>query len=143
MAANTRFAVAVHVLVALAYRAGFGDPGATSEELARSVTTNAVVVRRILGLLAKAKLVQGRGGRSGGYELAQAPARITLEQVFRAIEPEGVLALHENPTNKACIVSCKIKGELGSVFADAQKALEQRLRKTSIADLVARTAESS
>jgi hypothetical protein len=48
-----------------------------------------------------------------------------------------VLALHENPTNQACVVSCEIKGLLGSVFADAQKALEARLKKTSVADLLA------
>ncbi|MEZ6018063.1 MAG: Rrf2 family transcriptional regulator [Planctomycetota bacterium] len=139
MAANTRFAVAVHVLVALAYRA---EAGATSEELARSVTTNAVVVRRILGLLVRAGLVEGRGGRSGGYSLALAPARITLEQVFQVVEPEGVLALHENPTNRACVVSCHIKGQLGAIFADAHHALAARLRRTSIADLVAEARSS-
>ncbi|HTF88332.1 MAG TPA: Rrf2 family transcriptional regulator [Planctomycetota bacterium] len=136
MAASTRFAVAVHVLVALAY---LGEQGATSEELARSVNTNAVVVRRLLGALAKAGLVSGRGGRSGGYTLARAPGRITLELVFKAIEPEGVLALHENPTNRACEVSCQIKGLLGTVFDGAQRAFEQRLRRTSIADLVGQT----
>jgi Rrf2 family protein len=134
MSANTRFAVAVHLLVALAFH---GDEGCTSEELARSVTTNPVVVRRLLGVLTKAGLVSGRGGRSGGYSLARKPERITLEQVFRAVEPAGVLALHENPTNQACVVSCEIKGLLGSVFADAQKALEARLKKTSVADLLA------
>jgi Rrf2 family protein len=136
MAANTRFAVAVHLLVALAFR---GGDGSTSEELARSVTTNAVVVRRLLGLLAKAGLVRGRGGRNGGYELARPPAKISLEQIFRAVEPAGVLALHENPTNQACAVSCEIKGLLGAVFADAHKALEQRLRRTTVADLLGRT----
>lgn len=134
MASNTRFAVAVHVLVALAYR---GANGATSEELSQSVTTNAVVVRRLLGLLTKAGLVNGRGGRSGGYTLARKAERITLEQIFRAVEPDGVLALHENPTNQACVVSCQIKNSLGSVFADAHKALEARLKKTSVADLLA------
>jgi len=136
MAANTRFAVAVHLLVALAFR---GEAGSTSEELSRSVTTNPVVVRRLLGLLGKAGMVRGQGGRSGGYALARSPERIRLEQVFRAVEPEGVLAMHENPTNRACVVSCQIKGLLGAVFADAQKALEQRLRRTTVADLLARS----
>ena len=136
MAANTRFAVAVHVLVALAY---LGQSGATSVELANSVNTNAVVVRRILGALARAGLVTGRGGRTGGYTLARAPGRITLELVFKAVEPEGVFALHENPTNRACEVSCQIKGLLTNVFDGVQKAFEQHLRRTSIADLVGQT----
>lgn len=133
MVANSRFAVAVHLLVALAHH---GAEGATSEQLAHSVTTNPVVVRRLIGQLSKAGLVHGRGGRSGGYSLARPAQRITLEQVFRAVEPEGVLALHDNPANKACFVSCQIKELLGSVFADAQKALEARLKRTSVADLL-------
>ena len=133
MAANTRFAVALHILVALAY---LGEAGATSEMLSKSVNTNPVVVRRILGALVGAGLVNGRGGRSGGYSLARAPGRISLELVFKAIEPAGLLAVHENPANRACQVSCQIKGLLGGVFDGAQKAFEQRLRRTTIADLV-------
>lgn len=136
MAANTRFAVALHILVALAY---LGEAGATSEALSKSVNTNPVVVRRILGALVGAGLVSGRGGRSGGYSLARAPGRITLELVFRAVEPSGLLAVHENPANRACQVSCQIKGLLGGVFDGAQKAFEKRLRRTSIADLVGQT----
>lgn len=133
MVANSRFAVAVHLLVALAQH---GDAGATSDQLAKSVTTNPVVVRRLIGQLTKAGLVHGRGGRSGGYTLARPARRLTLEQVFRAVEPDGVLALHDNPANKACFVSCQIKQLLGGVFADAHKALESRLRRTSVADLL-------
>jgi Rrf2 family protein len=136
MAANTRFAVAVHLLVALAF---VGELGGTSEELARSVNTNPVVVRRLLGALAKAGLVTGRGGRSGGYVLARAAGKISLELVFRAVEPDGLLAVHENPANRACQVSCQIKGILGGVFDGAQKAFEQRLRRTSVADLAGQT----
>src|SRR5947209_16981319 len=100
MVASSRFAVALHVLVALAHGS---ESGATSEQLATSVSTNPVVVRRILGALVRAGLVSGQGGRSGGYRLARDPSRIRLSDVHRAVEPQGVLALHENPENKACL----------------------------------------
>jgi Rrf2 family protein len=136
MVASTRLAVALHVLVALAHAGRRGGGGATSEQIASSVSTNPVVVRRILGALSRAGLVTGQGGRSGGYQLARDPARIHLDVVHRAVEPDGVLTLHENPENKACIVSCGIKGAIGGLFAGAEKALQRELRRTTVADLV-------
>jgi Rrf2 family protein len=135
MTTSSRYAVALHVLVALAH---LGQEGSTSEQLATSVNTNPVVVRRILGLLVKAGLVAGKGGRGGGYRLAREPRRIGLDAVLRAVEPAGVFALHENPENKACAVSCGIKAVLGGVFARAESSLQQRLRETSVADLLRR-----
>lgn len=136
MGANSRLAVALHILAALAHVGRRAEGGATSEELARSVSTNPVVVRRILGALVRAGFVTGRGGRSGGYELARDPSRIRLDAVHRAMEPNGVLSLHPNPENRACVVSCGIKDALGGVFAKAEKALQQELGRSTVADLV-------
>jgi len=137
MTTSSRYAVALHVLVALA---NVGGEGATSERLAKSVNTNPVVVRRILGLLVQAGMVAGKGGRGGGYQLARKPKRIALDAVLRAVEPQGIFPLHENPENKACTVSCGIKEVLGGVFARAETSLQERLRETSVADLLRRVA---
>jgi Rrf2 family protein len=140
MTTSSRYAVALHVLVALAHRA----PGsATSEDLAGSVNTNPVVVRRILGALAEAGIVEGRGGRNGGYRLAREPRAITLDKVLRAVEPDGILGIHENAPNRACFVSCAIKEVLGGVFARAEGALLDRLRETTVADLHRRAASAA
>jgi Rrf2 family protein len=135
MTTSSRYAVALHVLVALAH---VGEEGATSERLATSVNTNPVVVRRILGMLVRAGIVAGKGGRGGGYHLAREPRRIALDAVLRAVEPAGIFALHENPENKACQISCGIKEVLGGVFARAESSLQERLRETSVADLLRR-----
>jgi len=132
---SSRYAVALHVLVALAH---VGEEGATSELLAASVNTNPVVVRRLLGMLVQAGIVAGKGGRGGGYRLAREPKRIALDTVLRAVEPDGIFPLHENAENKACKVSCGIKEILGGVFARAESSLQERLRETSVADLLRR-----
>ena len=137
MTTSSRYAVALHVLVALA---NLGGEGATSELLAKSVNTNPVVVRRILGMLVQAGLVAGKGGRGGGYRLAREPKRIALDAVLRAVEPAGIFPLHENPENKACTISCSIKEVLGGVFARAESSLQERLHETSVADLLRRVA---
>ncbi|MCY2958823.1 MAG: Rrf2 family transcriptional regulator [Planctomycetota bacterium] len=135
MTTSSRYAVALHVLVALAH---LGEDGATSERLAGSVNTNPVVVRRILGLLAKAGFVSGQGGRHGGYKLARDPKKIALDAVLKAVEPDGIFPVHENPPNRVCPVSCGIKEVLGGVFARAEASMHDRLRETSVADLLRR-----
>ncbi|MBK7642296.1 MAG: Rrf2 family transcriptional regulator [Planctomycetes bacterium] len=139
MTTSSRYAVALHVLVALAH---LGGEGATSERLAGSVNTNPVVVRRILGLLAGAGIVEGKGGRGGGYRLAREPRRIQLDAVLKAVEPAGIFPVHENLENKACKVSCQIKEVLGGVFARAENSLHERLRETTVADLLRRVETS-
>jgi Rrf2 family protein len=137
MSASTRFSVAVHLLCALAW---LGEQGATSAELAESVNTNPVVLRRVLGQLAEAGLVQGQPGRRGGYTLGKRPERISLRDVYRALGESGPLALHEHPENEACPVSCGIKPLLGGVLERADRALQDELARTRIADLVGRMA---
>ena len=65
MAQNCRFAFAVHVLSALA----LAPEGAlNSEQLAQTVNTNPVVIRRLLLDLREAKLIETQRGPGGGGE---------------------------------------------------------------------------
>ena len=61
---TSRFTIAVHILSLLDSNKGESK---TSEELALSVNTNPVVIRKILGALKKAGFIQiqmGQGGKS-------------------------------------------------------------------------------
>lgn len=133
MAPNSRFAVAIHCVTALAYAE---DEAMTSEVLARSINTNPVVVRRILSALVKAKLVTARQGKAGGSRLSRKPDQITLLDIYRAVESEGLFGMHEKPENKSCPVACAMKGLLSAVFKDAENSLEDSLKKTRLSDLV-------
>lgn len=134
MKPSTRFTVALHVLTLLAYEAG-GEP-ATSEYIAGSVNTNPVVIRRLLALLRKAKLVGSQGGPGGGWHLKVPSSRITLRDVFRAVETEELFALHAGRPNVRCPVGRVIQGALVRRYDEARLALEQDLERTSIADLL-------
>jgi Rrf2 family protein len=139
MAANTRFAVGVHLLTALAWTGGT----LTSEELAGSVVTNPVVLRRILARLEKAGLVQGHSGRRGGFTLARPASAITLFDVHRAVGGEGLFAVHANKEARNCPVSTCIKGVLTEVFTRAEGAAEGELKRVRLADVVARVPAAS
>jgi Rrf2 family protein len=142
MAANSRFAVATHLLTALAFLERADPPGvpASSESLARSVSTNAVVVRRLLGQLQAAGLVTSLPGRHGGSSLARPAARITLRDVHRAVDEGCPLGPSANEPDASCPVGRCIGSLLDEVLAGVHAAVEGELGKTTLADLADRVA---
>ena len=131
---NTQFSIAVHVLAAIAnYERSF-----TSEILAGSVNANPVFVKRILVKLSKAKLVETSVGKSGGYNLARAPEKISLFDIYSAVSPPSAFAIHAYAESKGCVVSCNIKEVMGEVLTGTQQALENDLKRTTLADVVSK-----
>ena len=132
MTGNSRFAVSVHILAYLAYRQGAAVPSA---EIAASVDTNAVVIRRLLSALVKARLVRAQKGASGGFSLASTPENISLLAIYRAVEPEPEHGLRRFSPNHKCPVGAKIEAILHGVFFKAQASMEAELARVSLADV--------
>jgi Rrf2 family protein len=132
MAANSVLAGAVQMLCVIAWR---GGKGANSELLAKSLNTN-VVVRRILKTLENHGLVKVRPGRHGGVELLRSPADITLEDVYKAVEPDAALFALRERGNQRCPVNNAMVRTLPPLFGAADAAVDNVLRRTKIASLV-------
>jgi Rrf2 family protein len=132
MAANSRFSVAVHALTLIAWHA---DERHTSREIAGSVATNPVVIRRLLGELTRAGLVEASHGSKGGFRLARPAARITLHDVYSAVEQGGFFALPEKGNDK-CPVACRMKSILDGVFSRVESKVLPELKRTTLADVV-------
>lgn len=76
-----------------------GHEVTTSEQIATSVNTNPVVIRRLLGELRQAGLADSRRGR---LDARAGPGGDHLLGVYQAIEPGPVFALHRaTPTPNA------------------------------------------
>ena len=135
MSTNSRFAVAVHVLSLMAWS---GEEPLKSEQVAESVNTNPVVIRRMLLELAEAGLVVSQTGSLGGSRLANDPAKTTLLDVYRALECGGVFSLHRQPPSRDCPVGVNIETVLGEVLLEVDSAVEQVLEKITINDVVQR-----
>jgi Rrf2 family protein len=133
MNTSSRFTVGIHILTLLAYG---GDEAVTSEYIAGSVNTNAVVVRRLMSLLRAAKLVTSQCGPGGGWHLNRPPQCITLRDVYIATEGGTLFPMHTNPPNPRCPVGSTIQVALSARFDAARGALERQLQQTTIADLV-------
>ena len=131
---NSRFTVAVHILTLLEQQEG--EP-VTSEYIAGSVNTNPSLVRRLLGMLTKAGLTNSQLGSGGGALLARPASKISLLDVYRAVDEGEVFAMHRERPNPACPIGRNIQAALESHFKTATKALENELRQVSIADVLA------
>ncbi|MBB5365307.1 DNA-binding IscR family transcriptional regulator [Deinococcus humi] len=107
----------------------------SSEDLASSVGTHAVVIRSIVKLLRGAGLVQTQQGVAG-IDLTRRPEELTLLQIYRAVDaPESVFRVHEQP-NPQCSVGSNILDTLGSVFGGAQEVLDAYLANVTLADVM-------
>jgi len=137
MAANSLLAGAVQMLCVIAWR---GAKGANSELLARSLNTNPVVVRRVLKTLENHGLVKVRPGRHGGVELLRSPAEITLEDVYKAVEPDGALFALRERGNPRCPVNVAMTRTLPPLFGAADAAVDNVLRRTKLATLIEKIA---
>ena len=135
MSTNSRFAVAVHVLSLMAWS---GEEPLKSEQVAESVNTNPVVIRRMLKELAEAGLVVSQTGSLGGSRLAGDPAETTLLDIYQALECRGVFSLHRQPPSRDCPVGVNIETVLGDVLLEVDSAVEQVLKNITIDDVVKR-----
>jgi Rrf2 family protein len=133
-ATNVQFSVAVHMMTAL----GFHHPNPlTSRILAESVNADPGFVRRSLSKLVKAGLVATTLGKNGSCALARSPGRISLLDVYHASEAPATFAIHAYPEEKTCPTSSHIKPCLEGLLEGVQSSFEQKLAKTSLADIVA------
>jgi Rrf2 family protein len=125
--------MAVHVLSVLAYEEG---DRITSAHLAQSVNTNPVIIRRLLLALQKAGLVETRKGAGSGSRLSRAPKRINMAEIYRSVEEPEPFATPTRKPRADCPVGHCISNALADIFASAEKAMEQDLARTTLADII-------
>jgi Rrf2 family protein len=130
---NSRFAVAVHILTLLEQQQG--EP-VTSDYIAGSVNTNPSLVRRLVGMLSKAGLTTAQLGTGGGALLAKSAGKITLLDVYRAVDEGELFAMHRERPNPACPIGRNIQAALEGHLETASRALEDELSQVTIADVL-------
>ena len=130
---DTKFSVAVHVLILISE----SPNPLNSDQMARSVGTNASYIRKILALLKKAEIVDGHRGISG-YSLTVAPEQLTLLQIYQVVMEESnihLLDIHQNPSDQ-CIVGRHIKPVLNEMFVDMEESFARSLAGKTLADCI-------
>ncbi len=135
MQISSRFTIAIHILTCVEV---FGEEyKITSDFLASSIRVNAVIIRKILSQLRNAGLIEVARG-TGGTKITRPAGEITLYDVYEAVDllEEGMLFhFHENP-NPVCPVGRNIHKALDEKLECIQTAMEDEMRRFTIADVV-------
>ncbi len=127
--------MAVHVLSALALNDG-GVVG--SDQLAKTVGTNPSFLRGLIGRLKDAGLVETQLGKGGGARLARRAAKITLRDIYRAVESQPALRTHECDERSECPVAAGMGPALSGLNRRIEKAVESELKQLTVADFLER-----
>lgn len=126
-----RFKIAVHAIVWIANSGSM----LSSAMIANQVDSHATFMRRVLQTLSAADIVESKGGREGGYSLAKSADRITLGEIYAAINTVPCEAVDE--------VNCGEAGEhldieLEKILHQAEQRTIEYLRDYTIADVMNR-----
>ena len=143
MAANSRMTIAVHALAWMALAERRGHTVLTSDQVAASVNTNPVIIRRCLGDLGRAGLVRVRHGAGAGWSLARAPEEITLPEVYDAVGQESPFGMHRTEPNLECPVGKGIRPALSQIYAGIERTVRHELALVSVADVLHETLQAS
>ncbi len=136
ISANSKLSTAIHALCWLELSARRGRPTLTSEEVARSLASHPVLVRRSLAPLRDAGLVISRRGPGAGWSLGRPAQAITLLEVYQAVADDDTFALHAHEPNLECPVGFGIRPVLSDVYTDVRAAMTEQLRGRTIATVL-------
>jgi len=137
MQITSRFTLAIHTMLCIAYFSG--KQKVTSNFIAQSTNTNPVIIRRILGQLKKANLVEIKAG-VGGASIPIPLENITLLDIFNAVEAMGddFFNFHQDP-NCRCPVGKNIHHLLGAHLHKIQEAMNAQMKQTTLKALLEET----
>lgn len=133
MKRDSRLSGVLHVLLHMAEH----QTPMTSEQLARAMQTNPVVIRRILGGLRDAGFVHSEKGHGGGWTIARDLSAITMRDVYDAIGRPGLMAMGNRSEAPGCLVEQAVNAALNPAFRDAEGLLLDRFAGVTLAQLSA------
>lgn len=107
----------------------------SSSELADGLNANPALIRKLLGPLIEAGLVETVKGKTGGARLAKPAKLITLKDIYVAASDREVAFSRDN-INQKCPISCSMKLLFSDIADGMEKALHTHLNQTTLEKLL-------
>ena len=129
---TSEFCIAVHALVFLNHKA----TTLSSEELAENICTNPARVRKVMGRLKHAGLVETKEGIDGGYHFSLAPDSVTLRAVGEALDASFVSsAWRSGNKDMTCLIASGMASIMDGIYEDLNQLCLDHLDTITIDDL--------
>lgn len=139
MKKSSKLSDILHILLHMAQ----SSKPVTSEMLAKAMTTNPVVVRRAMAGLREKGYVQSEKGHGGGWMLSCHLKKVTLLDIYQAIESPTLLAVTNRHANPDCMVEKAVNTAMGGAFDEAEALLLKKFKSVTLAKLNKLTLKSS
>jgi DNA-binding IscR family transcriptional regulator len=133
MKRDSRLSGVLHILLHMAARA---QP-VTSEDLAKMLATNPVVIRRGMAGLRRQGYVRSEKGHGGGWTLVCDLSKVTLRDIYVALGSPSLLAIGNRTEAPGCLVEQAVNAALERAFHDAEELLLARFGQVTLAMLSA------
>ncbi|GFZ27677.1 Rrf2 family transcriptional regulator [Lactobacillus corticis] len=133
MKISTRFSDSIHLLsFIVVYK---GKIPLTSNTIAGSIQTSPVMVRQLMSDLRKAQLLKTTHG-TPNPQLARPAEKISLLDIYLAVEKDKPLFEIDHSTNPDCIVGGNIQPTLEQFYQQAEIAAKAKLAQIKLADVI-------
>ena len=105
---------------------------ATSEQISKMISTNPVVVRRMMGGLRDQGIVTSEKGHGGGWKLSRPLADVTLRDVYLAVGAPPLFNIGPNADPSDCLVEKAVDAQLDASLREAEARLMSQFSKVSV-----------
>ena len=129
---STKLSDAVHIMALIAINQ---DMDLSSSAIAASVKTNPAFVRQLMMKLKKAGLMSSVTGHAKPA-LAKPAEKITLLDIYKAVEGDKPLLHLDTHTNPDCGVGMNIQFALQDYYHEIQQTAEEKMKQISLQDIV-------
>lgn len=113
MQVSSNFTKSIHLCIYLNLK----DRLVSSSEFAKSLKTNPVVVRRLIGHLKKHRIIGSVAGTHGGFFLERSTDKITLWDVYLAVR--DAIFFNRPKVNPNCVVSSNLTVLVHDLFSES------------------------
>lgn len=127
---NVQFATYLHILVLLELNEG---SLLSSSYISESININAAIVRKAVGELRQAGLVESKEGKGGGTRLSKAAKEILLSDIYKVINGVSILGKTNSP-NPKCPIGKQINSHIIHLYSETEKSLVNHLQKITLAE---------
>lgn len=111
----------------------YKDDWHTSTDIAKSLNTNPVLVRKEIANLKKGNLIESKEGKYGGIRLLKNANKIYLSDIFLLAKgDEHVLSLSNNTPDPTCRVGKQINKNLKVVLKNIDNSIIESLKNQTL-----------